>query len=470
MALLGYSTPVRSGAFLSPTYKKAPRIEGESEDAYQFRTGKQNQTEFKNVIAPITPAGTTAGGNTAGKSADSGNPFKVLINVKDPLIDTAAVNALKGVQDDETQVASMFGNYLAKLRKAEAPAEARMANELKTYDTAANRFREDLASNIKRQDAGFYEQAKAEMAAARLGDERFKLGQGALAGTRDGESERTFNDSYNRIMAQYRQSLGNVERQNILAGAEFEQQVAPRARIAEQQYLASLLTPATATSALRSDALRNLNAASAGVANNRFYTAEDTRGVPNIGVPQASYRLPQTPNYGAYPSPQARYDQPRGGGGGGGNRPSGTSTRSRAEIDYRNDTGYWPQEDPNFNTMLYESYGGRIGSGQSIQDARAQQVDEAVMRGVAARERWSQPVPVYDFGAEMGYYEQPGYQEPIPDWPSQVPFNAALGGQLQRDWNNARVDDRANLTVPNYTGRNFQLGENNSQAAFPLNY
>jgi hypothetical protein len=58
MALLGYSTPTRSGAFLSPTYKKAPRMEGESDDMYQFRVGKQNQTEFKNVIAPITPGAT----------------------------------------------------------------------------------------------------------------------------------------------------------------------------------------------------------------------------------------------------------------------------------------------------------------------------------------------------------------------------------------------------------------------------
>ena len=410
MALLGYSTPTRSGALLSPTYKKAPRMEGETDDMYQFRVGKQNQTEFKNAITQATPAGamggTTAGGSTAGKSVDSGNPFKVLINVKDPLIDTAAVNALKGVQDDETQVASMFGNYLAKLRKAEAPAEARLANELKTYDTAANRFREDLASNIKRQDAGFYEQAKAEMAAARLGDERFKLGQGALAGTRDGESERTFNDSYNRIMAQYRQSLGNVERQNILAGAEFEQQVAPRARIAENQYLASLLTPAREISAFRSDNLRNLNAASAGVANNRFYTAEDTRGVPNLGVPQASYRLPQTPNYGGYPSPQARYMPQSESVAPSRSKASGTSPRSQAEIDYRNDTGYWPQEDPNFNAMLYESYGGRIGAqGSSFADSRARDVAMARGRADIAREQWMAPPPAYDFEQERGYYE-----------------------------------------------------------------
>lgn len=339
-------------------------MEGETDDMYQFRVGKQNQTEFKNVIAPITPAGTmggtTASGTNPSKPAQSENPFRVLINVKDPLIDTAAVNALKGAQETGEQTQSFRSKYLTEVTGRANAAKNRLDTELKTYDTAANKFREELASNIKRQDAGFYEQAKAEMAAARLGDERFKLGQGALAGTRDGESERSFNDSYNRAIAQYRQSLGNVERQNILAGAEFEQQVAPRARLAEQQYLASLLTPATAVSALRSDELRNLNAAMAGVAANRYYTAEDTRGVPNLGVPQASYRLPQTPNYGAYPSPQARYMPQSESVAPSRSRATGTSPRSQAEIDYRNDTGYWPQEDPNFNTMLYESYGGRV--------------------------------------------------------------------------------------------------------------
>jgi len=412
MALLGYSTPTRSGAFLSPTYKKAPRMEGESDDMYQFRVGKQNQTEFKNVIAPITP-GATMGGSTAGKSPMGDTPpkFDVLMNVKDPLIDTAAVNALKGVQADEEEATNWFGNYLSKLRKSQAPSEARMENELKTYDTAANRFRDELASNIKKQEAGFYEQAKAEMAAARLGDERFKLGQGALAGTRDGESERTFADSYNRAMAQYNQSLGNVQRQNILAAAELEQQVAPKARIAQNQYLASLLTPVGEISAFRSAGLRNLNAASAGVASNRFYTpySDDPRLVPNLGVPQASYRLPQTPNYGGFPSPQARYERPSGGGeggGGGGNRPTGTSRRSQAEIDYRNDTGYWPQEDPNFNTMLYESYGGRIGAqGDSFADRRAREVAMARGRADIAREQWMAPPPAYNFELERGYYE-----------------------------------------------------------------
>jgi len=79
-----------------------------------------------------------------------------------------------------------------------------------------------------------------------------------------------------------------------------------------------------------------------------------------LGVPQASYRLPQTPNYGAYPSPQVRYTPQPDGVAPSRSRATGTSPRSQAEIDYKNDTGYWPQEDPNFNTMLYESYGGRV--------------------------------------------------------------------------------------------------------------
>jgi len=116
MALLGYSTPMRSGALLSPTYKKAPRLEGESDDMYQFRVGKQNQTEFKNVIAPITP-GATTGGSTAGKSPMGDTPpkFDVLMNVKDPLIDTAAVNALKGAQQTGEQTQSLFSKYLAEM-------------------------------------------------------------------------------------------------------------------------------------------------------------------------------------------------------------------------------------------------------------------------------------------------------------------------------------------------------------------
>jgi hypothetical protein len=154
-------------------------------------------------------------------------------------------------------------------------------------------------------------------------------------------------------------------------------------------------------------------AASSLLASNRFYTpySDDPRLVPNLGVPQASYRLPEIPNYSAYPTPQARYlpqDQQQSSGGQPPQeryRRTGTSPRSQAEIDYQIATGYWPQEDPNFSEEIYRAHGGRIGTGQNIRDARAQQVEEAMMRGLVAREQWMAPPPAYDFELERGYYE-----------------------------------------------------------------
>lgn len=409
MALLGYSTPARSGAFLSPTYKKAPRMEGESDDMYQFRVGKQNQTEFKNVIAPLTP-GATTGGSTAGKSPMGDTPpkFDVLMNVKDPLIDTAAQNALKGAQQTGEQTQSLFSKYLAEMTGRERSAKNRLDTELKTYDTAATNLEKSLAENLKQQESGLAKAREVNLQALRGADERYSLGMGPLGTGRSGEQERTFADSYYRAILPYEQQMAALGRENIGAVNAARLQTAPLARSAEQQYLASLITPAQAASALRSDELRNLGAASSLLASNRFYTpySDDPRLVPNLGVPQASYRLPQTPNYGGYPSPQAQYNQPRGGGGGGNdvvNRPANNSRRSQAEIDYRNDTGYWPQEDPNFNTMLYESYGGRTGD--YFANQRAREVAAARGRADIAREQWMAPPPAYDFELERGYYE-----------------------------------------------------------------
>jgi hypothetical protein len=412
MALLGYSTPTRSGAFLSPTYKKAPRMEGESDDMYQFRVGKQNQTEFKNVIAPITP-GATTGGSTVGKSPMGNTPpkFDVLMNVKDPLIDTAAVNALKGAQQTGEQTQSLFSKYLTEMTGRENAAKNRLDTELKTYDTAATDLEKSLAANLKQQEAGLTKAREINLQEIRGADERYSLSKGPIGTGRGGEQERTFADSYYRAVLPYEQQMAALGRENIGAVNAARLQTAPLARSAENQYLASLLTPATAASALRSDELRNLGAASSLLASNRFYTpySDDPRLIPNLGVPQASYRLPQTPNYGGYPSPQARFtgeSDSYGRSRSGGSRFSGTAPRSQAEIDYKNDTGYWPQEDPNFNTMLYESYGGRIGSqGSSFSDSRSRDVAMARGRADIAREQWMAPPPAYDFELERGYYE-----------------------------------------------------------------
>lgn len=417
MALLGYSTPTRSGAFLSPTYKKAPRIEGESEDAYQFRTGKQNQTEFKNAITQATPAG-AMGGGLAGKSPMGDTPpkFDVLLNVKDPLIDTAAVNALKGAQQTGEQTQSLFSKYLSEMTGRENAAKNRLDTELKTYDTAATNLERSLADNLKQQEVGLAKARNINLQALRGADERYSLGMGPLGTGRSGEQERTFADSYYRAVLPYEQQMAALGRENIGAVNAARLQTAPLARSAEQQYLASLLTPAQAASALRSDELRNLGAASSLLASNRFYTpySDDPRLVPNLGVPQASYRLPQTPNYGGYPSPQARYVapqsnsqndvQPR-------SRPAGTAPRSQAEILYEREFGSFPQEDPGFATDpnrrdFYLSSGGRIGAqGSSFADSRAREVAMARGRADIAREQWMAPPPAYDFELERGYYE-----------------------------------------------------------------
>ena len=409
---------MRSGAFLSPTYKKAPRLEGETDDMYQFRVGKQNQTEFKNVIAPLTP-GATTGGNTAGKSPMGDTPpkFDVLMNVKDPLIDTAAVNALKGAQKTGEQTQSLFSKYLTEMTGRENAAKNRLDTELKTYDTAATDLERSLAANLKQQEAGLAKAREVNLQALRGADERYSLGMGPLGTGRSGEQERTFADSYYRAVLPYEQQMAALGRENIGAVNAARLQTAPLARSAEQQYLSSLLTPAQAASALRSDELRNLGAASSLLASNRFYTpySDDPRLVPNLGVPQASYRLPQTPNYGGYPSPQARYGDgysaPAGTSGERGQRGARTSSAEQAYFDR---TGRWPVRDPQFNPELYEMLGGRIdwGNAGSPSPAGAASGVASGMAGGAAGQgygSYEEYGPYQDYSFNSGF--DPGYQK-----------------------------------------------------------
>lgn len=440
MALLGYSTPTRSGAFLSPTYKKAPRIEGESEDAYQFRTGKQNQTEFKNAITQATPAG-AMGGGLAGKSPMGDTPpkFDVLLNVKDPLIDTAAVNALKGAQQTGEQTQSLFSKYLSEMTGRENAAKNRLDTELKTYDTAATNLERSLADNLKQQEVGLAKARNINLQALRGADERYSLGMGPLGTGRSGEQERTFADSYYRAVLPYEQQMAALGRENIGAVNAARLQTAPLARSAEQQYLASLLTPAQAASALRSDELRNLGAASSLLASNRFYTpySDDPRLVPNLGVPQASYRLPQTPNYGGYPSPQARYDQ----SGDGYNSPRGTdgsigqrgSRVSAAEQAYFDRTGRWPVRDPQFDPYLYQMLGGRIDWGTAGSPSPTPAGGASGMAGGAAGGQYGPydeygPHPDYSFNSDF----DPGFQKYAATGMSYADYLAQVGtGRIQ---------------------------------------
>lgn len=377
-------------------------MEGESDDMYQFRVGKQNQTEFKNVIAPLTP-GATMGGSTAGKSPMGNTPpkFDVLMNVKDPLIDTAAVNALKGAQQTGEQTQSLFSKYLTEMTGRENAAKNRLDTELKTYDTAATNLEKSLAENLKQQEAGLAKAREVNLQALRGADERYSLGMGPLGTGRSGEQERTFADSYYRAVLPYEQQMAALGRENIGAVNAARLQTAPLARSAEQQYLASLITPAQAASALRSDELRNLGAASSLLASNRFYTpySDDPRLIPNLGVPQASYRLPQTPNYGAYPSPQARYDGYSAPAGTSGERGQRGSRVSAAEQAYFDRTGRWPVRDPQFNPELYEMLGGRVAWGNAGSPSAAGAASG--MAGRATGEQYG-PYPDYNFPPAPG--------------------------------------------------------------------
>lgn len=393
-------------------------MEGETDDMYQFRVGKQNQTEFKNVIAPPTPTG-TMGGNTSGKSPMGDTPpkFDVLLNVKDPLIDTAAQSALKGAQQTGEQTQSLFSKYLSEMTGRENAAKNRLDTELKTYDTAATDLERSLAANLKQQEAGLAKAREVNLQALRGADERYSLGMGPLGTGRSGEQERTFADSYYRAVLPYEQQMAALGRENIGAVNAARLQTAPLARSAEQQYLSSLLTPAQAASALRSDELRNLGAASSLLASNRFYTpySDDPRLVPNLGVPQASYRLPQTPNYGGYPSPQARYGDgysaPAGTSGERGQRGARTSSAEQAYFDR---TGRWPVRDPQFNPELYEMLGGRIdwGNAGSPSPAGAASGVASGMAGGAAGQgygSYEEYGPYQDYSFNSGF--DPGYQK-----------------------------------------------------------
>jgi hypothetical protein len=160
--------------------------------------------------------------------------------------------------------------------------------------------------------------------------------------------------------------LGQLEQANILQGYNADVSTAPLSRNAMQQASMARLLPISTGLSLFGQQQQNLGNAANLLSSNESVWSNDPRLVPQLPAPSAGAQYAGVPNYGGggYPvRPVSNYYFNGNQNVPSVNRPASRASqgRSQAEIDYKNDTGYWPQEDPNFNVMLYESYGGRVG-------------------------------------------------------------------------------------------------------------
>lgn len=297
--------------------------------------------------------------------------FTTLTNIKNPELDKAQSQLFTDFNKNRDTGATLFNQYLTEAQGQAQQNKADLAKQRQAYDLT--KFTDALTANRANQESllGQARDNAVKFAAGNV--ERTLLGSG-LPTSGSSELQATAAREFAQAALPYQQQIAQGRAQDLNRVEDLTLQTAGGAAAANRAYLASLLLPAQTSSELFRANAGNLGALQALDQQNRFYglyTPYQNR-VPVTPIPLAGAYVPPVPNYRA--SNQASYTPaaPVAGRFQFGN--TGLPQRSAAEEAYRNDTGYYPQEDPNFNSMLYQSYGGRVGATPQQQQALAQSV------------------------------------------------------------------------------------------------
>jgi len=296
--------------------------------------------------------------NAAGKATDPNKPtVESLSAVKNQAFAGPQKSLLEDFNLGKEAGNKGFADYLAEANQINAQAKTDLSQDRNALDTGD--FAARLAGIRGEQKANLFQQ-RDELLKSRAGErERAMATSGLPAGMSSDLENRSLSAWLSASLPVNQQILGQQA-----ADAELIQRMnmgtAGQRSALSQGYLNTLLGPERNRQSMLGGYINTLGGLQNLDQGNTFYEK----------LVQQPYRnnvpiLPVNAVNGAGYVPGVRavapmnFTRPQGGGGNGGGRL--TSVRSQAEIDYQRDTGYWPQEDPNFNTMLYQSYGGPVG-------------------------------------------------------------------------------------------------------------
>lgn len=308
---------------------------------------------------PSQPLLSTQTAAAAAKPAEATPDFSVLRNVKNPALEKAQTSLLGDYEKNKASNQTLFQQYLDEAKANNLRAKADLEKERAAYDTS--KFKADIAKARADQEAA--------LNASR--DEALRFAQGNIEGKLLGsplptgmstELQRFATDEFGRAILPYQERIAAGRLQDIGLLKDIDLRTAPLAAMASQRYVNNLLSPIQAQTSLLNSNIGSLGSLGELDRANTFYglsTPYDQTRVPALPIPSPAYRVPSIPSYtpprSTYqPPPQtaSRFNT--------GNAQPQAQLRSNAEEAYKRDTGFYPQEDPNFNAMLYESYGGRI--------------------------------------------------------------------------------------------------------------
>lgn len=439
--------------------------------------------------------------------------FTTLTNIKNPKLDEAQSQLFTDFNKNRDTGATLFNQYLTEAQNQAQQNKADLAKQRKAYDLTD--FTNALTANRANQESllGQARDNAVKFAAGNV--ERTLLGSG-LPTSGSSELQATAAREFAQAALPYEQQLAQGRAQDLNRVEDLTLQTAGGAAAANRNYLANLLLPAQAGSELFRANAGNLGALQALDQQNRFYglyTPYQNR-VPVTPIPLASGYVPAIPNYRQ--SNQVSYTPSAPVAGRFQFGAVGGTPRSAAEEAYRSDTGYYPQEDPNFNSMLYESYGGRLGQtpqqrasvAQAVAMARQPSVEAGAARAADVWERRRAADAAYQRDTGFSPNEDPNYNEtlwrsyynggspagpggggddedpmhkrgrlltsepaalPAPlsgyEYPGgygnlyNVPFDALLRNKLRRDWMLSTPEARASMTDPNVYEQTGQFQE-----------
>lgn len=377
-----YPAPKTAWWYDSAGNRQTKALEGELASA----TNVSNQNGQLVVSGPFgqrtfgsSSVSSAAPGTPGAKSPAGQEPPKFGLVVKDPEIEKVAKEGLQRTLGATAQADTLFGKYLSEFEKRANPAT--LDTELKTYDTAAADLEKSLAENLAEQRAGLARARDLNLRKLVGDDERYSLSRGPLGTARSGEQERMFADAYYQAVLPYEQQSAALARANIGDVYSSRLSTAPLGRAATSQYLQLLTEPTGRLLTQAAQEQQNLAAAAGLLGSNRFSYSDDPRLTGQLPTPVAGYSVPGVPNYGGYQLPVRQpslmpYSGPAaatGGGGTGGGGGFQPRPRSAADQGYYNQTGFWPDQDPNFSPEAYVRQGGRIGNQPAPYNPAAQQ-------------------------------------------------------------------------------------------------
>lgn len=286
--------------------------------------------------------------------------FDVLKAVKSPEIAGAGKSLMSDFNTNKEAGNKGFADYLAQANELNAQAKQDLTTDRNALDTTA--FSKTLADLRSKQEANLLAQRDDTIKYA-AGDRERALATSGLPSGASSDMENRAISAYlsaslpvsQKILEQRAQDAEMLQKLNMST-------VGQRGSLSGA-YLNRLLAPEQARTSLLNSQIGSLGALQGLDERNTFYGLQTpyNNNAPILPINRVNGQSYVPPVRNLPPLDYGLLNRTQLQGSGGVGRNVNQAPRSQAEEGYKRDTGFYPQDDPNFNTMLYESYGGRIG-------------------------------------------------------------------------------------------------------------